>query len=65
MRAPVWILFCLLLGSLGAQGVVAEPPSAVDAVAVTAGENAEQELVSVTVEMVNQSWFTDRWISRN
>jgi hypothetical protein len=60
MRAPVWILFCLLLGSLGAQGVVAETPSAADDGAMTALENAEPELISVPVEMVNQSWFTDR-----
>jgi tetratricopeptide (TPR) repeat protein len=60
MRAPVWILFCLLLGSLGAQGVVAETPDAADGGVVPAAEDAEPELVSVPVEMVNQSWFIDR-----
>lgn len=60
MRAPFWIVPCLLLGSLGAQHAVLDPLAAVDVVAVAEVEAPEPSLVSVPVEMVNQSWFADR-----
>ena len=59
MRLPVRILFCLTLAAPGAQGAGADSSSALAAPELTAVETAG-EVVSVPVEMVNQSWFTDR-----
>ena len=61
MRTFIWILPLLLTVLLNAQKV--EPDvSAVESPAVTVEEvqAAELESVSVAVEMINQSWFTDR-----
>ena len=61
MRTIIWILPLLLTVFLNAQKV--EPDvSAIEAPLVTVEEvqAAELESVSVAVEMINQSWFTDR-----
>ncbi len=61
MRTFIWILPLLLTVLLNAQKV--EPDvSAIEAPPVTVEEvqAAELESVSVAVEMINQSWFTDR-----
>ena len=61
MRTFIWILPLLMNVLLNAQKV--EPDvSAVESPAVTVEEvqAAELESVSVAVEMINQSWFTDR-----
>ena len=61
MRTFIWILPLLLTVFLNAQKV--EPDvSAIEAPLVTVEEvqAAELESVSVAVEMINQSWFTDR-----
>ena len=61
MRTFIWILPLLMNVLLNAQKV--EPDvSAVESPAVTVEEvqAAELESVSVVVEMINQTWFTDR-----
>ena len=61
MRTFIWILPLLLSVFLNAQKVDPDV-SAVEAPPVTVEEvqAAELESVSVAVEMINQSWFTDR-----
>ena len=61
MRAILWILPLLLTALLKAQD--AQPDSAVaetEPAAIEEVETPALESVSVPVEMVNQSWFTDR-----
>jgi len=61
MRTFIWILPLLLTVLLNAQEVNPDV-SAIEAAPVTVEElqAAELESVSVAVEMINQSWFTDR-----
>ncbi len=64
MRAFLWIVPLLLTALLEAQKIESVVPvveaKPVAAEAIDAEEAPELEVVSVPVEMVNQSWFTDR-----
>ena len=58
MRTIFCILPLLLTAPLNAQKVEPDVPAGVEAIEVI--DTPELESVSVPVEMVNQSWFTDR-----